>query len=330
MSESNTGASASPFTPENTSLAASAESSEASQEAIAAEADAVEGAEESTDAESPAPAAKAAPKKEAAKASAKKKYQLKVDGREEELELDLDNEEEIKKHLQLSKAAQKRMQEMAEYKKNVAAFFDTLKNDPLKVLTDPNLGLDMKRIAEMVVNNEVEELKKSPEQREKEKLQRELEAIKKQHEDEKKARAEAEFARIQEQEAVRLDNEITSALDTSGLPKSAYTVKKMAEYMMLALQNNIDLSAKDVVPLLKKQTLAEVREMIGLLPEDMLEDFIGKENISRVRKRSLAKLKETPKTVNDVKPAGNDVKKVEEKAKPKIEMKDWLKSVGKW
>lgn len=251
-----------------------------------------------------------------------KKWRLKIDGREEEL-----TEDELVKHAQLGKAAHKRMQEAAQYKKNVAAFFETLKADPLRVLSDPSLGIpaeQLKKLAESVISNEIEDLKKTPEQREKEKLQRELESLKQRYKEEEESRKQSEFQRLQEQAALQLDNDIASALDTSGLPKSPYTVKKMAEYMLLALQNDIDLSAKDVVPIIKKQITSEIREMFSAAPEDLIEDFLGKDNISRLRKRAVARIKDAPKTAEQIKPSGAEAQKPKEEPK-KIPFKEFFK-----
>lgn len=251
-----------------------------------------------------------------------KKYSLKVDNQMEDMELDLSNEEEVKKHLQLSKVAQKRMQETAEYKKNMQKFFDVLKSDPLSILSDPNLGIDVKAMAEVIMNNEIENLKKSPEQREKEQLQKELEELRGKQKKEEETRKEAERTRMTEQAAQQLDTDISSALETSGLPKSPRTVKYMAEAMLLALDNNIDLSAKDIVPLIKKQTLSEFRELIGAMPEDALEDFIGKDTINKMRKRAVAKVK-APIDTPQVKSTGQKgAPVVEEK---KIAFKDFFK-----
>lgn len=174
------------------------------------------------------PAAQATPpvappvEKKETPAQARKKYQLKVDGVAEELELDINNEEEVKKHLQMSRAAQKRMQQFAEYEKGVKGLFDTLQKDPLKVISDPRLKISeeaRRKMAEAIINNELAEMGKTPEQKEKEKLQKEFEDLKKQHETEKKAREAAEFSRLQEQAAVQLDSEISAAIEASKLPK---------------------------------------------------------------------------------------------------------------
>lgn len=266
-----------------------------------------------------APEVEAAPPVVEAKVEApksnKQKYQLKVDGQNEELELDLDNKEEIQKHLQLSRAAQKRMQETADYKKQVAQFFDVLKSDPRRILSDPKLGIDIKALANSIINEEIEDLQKSPETRERDKALKELETIKKQIEDDKKSREEQEFARLQEQASVQLDRDITAALASEGMPKNARAIKYTAEALMLALQNDIDLSAADVMPMIKKQMLQEYQELIGSLPEDALEDFIGKDVIGKVRKRSIKNMKAPVETAQSVKPTGGAAKvaKPEEK-----------------
>lgn len=294
----------------------------------------LESADGEADAAVAAEPAKPAPKKATPPPSNKKKYNLKVDGKEETVELDLDNPEEITKHLQMSRAAQKRMQQFSEYEKGVKGLFDTLKTDPLKVLADPRLGIPdevRKKMAEAIINNEIEELQKTPEQREKERIQREYEALKKQHEDEKKTREQAEFQRMQEQAAAQYDRDISDAIASAGLPKTARTVKYMAEAMMFCLQNGLDLNAKDLVPHIKKQTLGDFREIISSLPDEEFEDWLGKDQIGRIRKRNLQRIKQVAQDPKQVKPTGAEAAKKKESEKPdqKISYKDFFKNLGK-
>ena len=275
--------------------------------------------------------ANAAPKAPAAPVSSKKKYNLKIDGREEAIEFDPANEEEVKKHLQMSRVAQKRMQQFSEYENNVKGLFELLKNDPIKVLSDPRLGIDdatRKKMAEMIINNEIEELQKTPEQREKERMTREYETLKRQHEEEKAARAQAEQARLQTQYAQQLDVEISDAIEKSGLPKTSRTVKYFAEALMFCVQNNIDLSPKDLAPLIKRQTLGDFREIIGSLPDDSLEDFIGKDTASRLRKRSIAKIKQVAGNAQQVRDTGAASRPAAEPA-AKVSAKSFFSSLGK-
>lgn len=324
MAESNASAAA-PVIPETS--AESSEALESSDEGVSeAVASPAVGTPKASDAAKPK-------ETKTEKAANKKKLQLKLDGKVEEMELDLDNEEELVKHLQMSKMGQKRMQEKAELEKNVRQFFEAFQKDPLSVLMDPSLNISdeqRKQLAQTIINGELEEMKKSPEQKEKERLQKEYEALKKQVEDEKKAREAAEMAALQEKYAVDYDNQITEAISSSGLPKTARTVKHMAEAMMFALENNIDLSPKDLVPYIKKQTLAEFKDMISSLPDEEFENWVGKDRISNMRKKNLQKMKQAADAAAKVKDPG-EAKKVDEKPKQKMDFKDFMKGVGgKW
>lgn len=270
------------------------------------------------------PAASKAEKKAAEKLI--KRLEIKVDGKTETVELDLDNEEELKKHLQMSRAAQRRMQEARELQKAAEEFVQLLKTNPRKVLNDPNIGVDLKKLAQEIINEEIEESQKTPEQREKEKLQRELEELKAKFEREEKERQEREFQRLQAEQEEKIQNDIESALQTGELPKTAYTVRKMAEMMMLALQNDIDLSPKDLVPLLRKQMQADVKDLFGAASDDIIEELVGKERISAIRKKKVAQAqKQVAQTASAVKATGQDVKQAAKKEEKKISIRDFLK-----
>lgn len=272
-----------------------------------------------------------APKAPEPPKSTKKQYKVKVDGREESVDLDLSNDEELIKHLQMSKVANKRMQSEAEIRKGVQELLDTLRTNPLKVLTDPRLNIPdeaRKKLAEALMNEELQEMSKTPEQREKEKLQKEYERLKQQVEIEKQAREAAEFRALQEQQAVSLDSEISSAIESSGLPKNARTVRYFAEAMAFALQNGIDLSAKDLAPYVKKQALSEFKEMISSLPDDDFESWVGKDKLSSIRKKNLAKAKAAAATPSGIKETGADAIKKDETPVKKMSTKEFLKSLG--
>ena len=300
------------------------------QDATAAAPEAVEsqvegqeaGAEPAAAIESPKAAA--AVKKELEKQL--KKYKVKVGGREEDVELDLNDEKEVQKHVQMSRAAQVKMQEAAELRKSAEEFINLLRTNPRKVLMDPSIGVDLKKLAQEVINQEIENAQKSPEQLEKEKLQAELEEMRskmKKDEDDRKAK---EMDRLTREAQTQLETSMESALKTSDLPKTPYTVRKMAEYMMIALKNNVELTPHDLVPLIRKQMIADYKELTAASSDDVLEELIGKDVLSRVRKKTVAKIKAQPvaQTSNAVKSTGN-AKPAAEPEKKKINIKDWLK-----
>lgn len=261
----------------------------------------------------------------------KKKLKLKVDGQEFEEEVDLSDEDYLRKQLQLAKVAQRRMQETAQIRKEIEQFAALLKEDPDAALME--LGIDPLDYAEKRLAREIEQRKKSPEQLEKEQMQRELEKLRKQMESEQKAKEEAKIRAMEEQFQRKLDDEISSALDASkDLPKSPYVVKRIADRMIFALQNGVeDIEVKDVIPQVRKQIKSELGEMFSAMPEEVLEGLLGKGNIDRLRKRRLVKAKDGAKIQNakQIKNSGLDVeaKAAKDSDKDKIPMRDFFKNL---
>jgi hypothetical protein len=273
----------------------------------------------------------ATPQAQKAAANARKTYQLKIDGKEEKFDFDPTNEEELVKHLQMSRVSQKRMQQFSEYENNVKGLFELLQKDPIKVLGDPRLGISeevRQKMAQSIINNEIEELQKSPEQRERDRLQKEYENLKKAHEEEKQARDAADFSRLQDQYASQLDTDISAAIQQQGLPKTARTVRYMAEALMFCVQNNIPMGAKDLGSLIKKQTLGDFRDMISSLPDEDFEDWLGKDQITRIRKRTLARVKNAAQQASDVRSTGTKSQDKSSKTDKKVPMKDFFKALG--
>lgn len=259
---------------------------------------------------------------EAAKQSLKRKYKLKVDGEELDAEL---TDEEVARELQLAKKARKEIQSASEIKKEAALLLELLKTDPKRVLSDPSIGMDVVKFAQDILSQEIEEQKKDPAVREKEKLERELEEMRKQMKEEKEAREKEEYDRMVKQAEADLEEKVQEALDTSGLPKSPYILKKMADVMVSALSvHGKEISPKQAMNIVKKEMMKDIKELFDASPDDVLEELIGNNNIKRISKTRLAKVKKSVPTADSIKPVAE--KQVEEKAPDKISIKDWLRS----
>lgn len=286
----NASESTSPFAEVNSSLETS-ESESSSQ--------AVEGLEGAA-AEGEAQEAAVEAKKEAARI---RKLKLKVDGQEleEELPFELDDNPEVVEYmtrqLQLSKAAQKRMAESSQLQKEVKYFLEELRKNPKKVLADPSIGIDVKQLAAQIIEEEIANAQKSPEQLEKERLENELKSLQEEREREREEAREKEFARLQEIEYERYDTLISKAIETSDLPKSPYVVKKIADYMLLGLNEGIDVSPEDVLPLVRDEIQNDLRDMFAVMPDEVIEKIVGKDVFNRVRKKNVAKAKSAPQPV---------------------------------
>lgn len=269
-----------------------------------------------------------------AKAEAKRinKLRLKVDGREleEELPFEFDENPEaveyLTKQLQMSKVAQKRMAEHAQFQKEVNALVDKLRKNPRAVLSDPSIGIDLKQLAAEIIEEEIANSQKSPDQLQREKLERELTSLKEEREREKQDFQRKEFERLQEVEFERYDSLMTKALETSDLPKSPYVVKKMAEYMLLGLNEGIELTPDDVIPLVRDEIQGDIKDMFAAMPEDVVEKLIGKETLGRIRKKNLSKAKSSPPVPvkSAVKDSGSKAAKPTDSAASKKNFKDFF------
>lgn len=268
-------------------------------------------------------------KQEEIKKSLKRKIALKVNGKQQEVEFDPENDEEIARYLQKAYAADEKFQQASKVQKQMESFIDALRNDPLAILSHPDLGLDVKQLAERVINQEIEEMQKSPEQREREKMQKEIEEYKRQLEEKETLARQAEMQRLEDQYFTELDRDITAALEsTKDLPKSPYVVKRIADALIDANQLGYhDVKVEDIVPLVKKQILNELQQMFGGMPEELIESMLG-ENLKRVKQKKLAKIKSTQNAANVKQTADAQANKDKNKEpQKKISMKDFFKNV---
>ena len=235
----------------------------------------------------------AAAKKEAARLRSLK---LKVDGREfeEELPFEIPDDPEaveyMTRQLQMSRMSSKRAQEYAQLEKEIRQLITEGTKNPRKLLKE--LNIDERELAKQIIEQEIENAQKSPEQLEKERIAEELRMLKEEREKEKQDFERKEFERLQEQAYERYDNQMTVALEKSDLPKEPYVVKKIADYMLAALNEGYDVSPDDVIPLVKEELKKDLQSLVGAMPDEALEQFLGKERLNSFRKKNLAKAKE--------------------------------------
>lgn len=256
-----------------------------------------------------------------------KTLKLKVNGKEveEELPFEIDPEhaEYLIKKLQMAAAGQEAMRSKAESDKDREAELSRLKEDPYAVLEE--LGLDPDELAELRIQQRIEEMQKSPEQLQQEEMEKELEDLRSKLKNEEEAKKEAEFEKLQKETEVQLTSDIEDAISShTKLPKEPIVVRRIADAMLWAMDNGYpDVKAGDIAPIVEKEITKEYQKLVEMLPENALETFMGKQAMERLRKGRIAKSKAVPKNkIEDV------VKgKSESKAfKKKLSMKDFLQT----
>lgn len=249
----------------------------------------------------------------------KKKYKIKVDGQEFEEELDLNDDEGIKRHIQMSKAAQKRMSESAKIKQQAEQFLQALQTDPVKLLSNPKLGLDFRKIAEEYLTKQLEVEMLSPEQRK----SREMEERLKAYEEEKRQATEKQRAdqqsMLEQHYAQSYDKTITEALANSGLPKTPKTVKRMAELLYSNLKNGFELEPKSLVEMVRQDYINEIKELFGAANGDLLLQLLGDDVANKIRKTDLAKLRTVQPEFKKPEALGN-----EQQSQKRVTTEEWL------
>jgi hypothetical protein len=204
------------------------------------------------------------------------------------------------------------MQEKAELEKLINSEVLRWKDNPDAFFKE--LGLDPDEWAEGRIAKKVEDLQKSPEQLEKEKMMAELEELRKSLQKKEAEAEEARMQQLQHQASIRLEEEMTAALDKNpDLPRTRKTITRIADKMLWAQQNGFqDVSVEDVVPLVKQEIKAEFNEFIAELPDEFMEAYIGQKNLERLRKKRLAQMKNTPSVESSVKSVSKEPEKKED------------------
>lgn len=281
---------------------------------------------------------------------ASKKYTLQFGEEKEEVD-----EDTLVKYAQKARGADKAFQSVAAQRKEVENILQILKDNPAKVVLNKALGHDPKSVIGGLIKQAIEdgydvkEIKAlvadqmyewiqeenlDPKERENRELKKKLESF----ENEKKQAAETEkkavFEKMTQEAYQKFDTDITEVLKTSGLPKSAYTVKRMAYYLDQAYKlkqeyaaqgtEMRDPKASDVVSYVRKDYEDSLKEMYGQSDVDTLMKLLGEENIAKIRKADVEKFKKQPSSSTPSKKAESPLKKSIPEPK-QSKGKSWLK-----
>lgn len=224
---------------------------------------------------------------------------LKFNGKEYEeklpFEIDEDQSDWMRKQLQLAKMSQTKSQEVASLEKEVVAFLQELKTNPRKALANPMIGIDIKQFAADILEEEIENSRKSPEQLQREELQRELKALKDEREAEKRQSEQHQEQITLERLYDKYDTMISSALDSNpDLPTTPYIVDKMTKYMAIAVDEGYEPDMGIITNIVREEINEDIQHLLKVLPVDKVEALIGKDVLNKLRTSRLASAKKAP------------------------------------
>lgn len=253
-----------------------------------------------------------------------KEFQLKVNGKNITKKVDLNNQDELQREFQLAAAGRGAMQELAELKRTYMKEIERLKQDPYSVLEE--LGLNPDEVAENRLKQRIEEMAKSPEQKEREQIQKELEAARKELQEQKKQREDSEYERLKERAEKEIEDSMLKALEAhSTLPATPRVIKQIADTMLWAIdQGWDDVTVEDILPTVEKELRSEISELMEELPEELMEQYIGQKNLERLRQKRINNIK-TTSNVKNIKKTATTPNKTETKATKKVKLDDWMR-----
>lgn len=244
-----------------------------------------------------------------------RKYKVKINN--EELEVD---EEELLRGYQTRKAADEKFREAAMARKQAEEVIALLKNEDSVFDVLAKLGYDPRDLSEKYLVKQLEEESLSPEEKKLREYERKLAEFENEKKQKEKQMEEEQRLQLINKYTADYSNQVVEALETSGLPKTPHTVKRMAYYLHQGLQRGYDLTAKDVVKLVKEDYIEEQKSLLGGLDPDAITQLLGKETVAKLRKQELSKLKKP----SNSKPV---VGKSNKKAKPQKTFADFRKEL---
>lgn len=257
------------------------------------------------------------------------KYKFNGKDFDEKLPFEIDEEhaDYMRKQIQMSKLAQSKSEQSAALEKEVVSFLQELKTNPRKALSNPMIGIDIKQLAAEILEEEIENSRKSPEQREKEELQAKLKALEDEREQEKKDSEKRNYEAILERTYEKYDTMLSSALDKNpDLPQNPYILEKMTKYMSVMVDGGYEPDMDIITNMVREDLEKDVKHLLTVLPVEQVEKILGADILSKLRKNRLANSK---KPVVPVKGKGIDVampKKQEVKApEKKVTIRDFFK-----
>lgn len=263
------------------------------------------------------------------------KHKVKIDGQEAEVSLD-----ELIAGYSKAKASHDRFQQAAQerkiaeqLKKEAEEAKARLKTNPWDVLKE--LEADPRALAEEYLIKQLEYDAMTPEQRtameeskRKDRERQELEEKIRKYEEREKAEKEAQEAKeIQEktQHFVKeIETSMLEALQSSALPKTHAMVAKVADKMLEAHSYGIDMHPSQAVRLVEEELKVLKKAFLEDLDADKLADFLGEEQLKKIRKRDVEKLKNPIPT-----PENKNKARQHQDEQPPTDSRDWVDWIRK-
>lgn len=273
--------------PNESGAPAAAATTDASAAATQGSAGATQESQGNSGAKTPNPAA-------AAKPAQAKVFEVKINGKVQRF-----TEEQMIARVSQEEAADQRFKEAAQMRKQNEALLGRFKdpNKAIEALMDPALGLSKDQIREAFEGWYAKEFLETENLSPAEKRAREAEAKLKKYEEDEKGREEQK--RKDEQEAMtskareEVQGQIIEALESSDLPKTNFTIRRLAYWIQRNNANKFDAPTSVLVAQVRNEFNSSMRDMVAASDGETLIKLLGEDLVQKLRKYDLEQLRKT-------------------------------------
>jgi len=228
------------------------------------------------------------------------KYNGKVSKEKLPFEIPEEHADWMRRQMQMAKMAHIKTQESSALERDVIDFFNELRTNPRKALANPNIGVDVKKLAAEILEEEIANSQKSPEQLALEEKERELKELREREKNREEELRKIQEEKIIEQASQEFDIQMSDTLDKFDIPKTPLAIKKMAEYMSLAIQNQEYPDMDLIGQLVEEEMMTDYREHLNSLSPERIVQLLGEEIFEKVRKERVSKMKKAQPSVKSL------------------------------
>ena len=239
-----------------------------------------------------APKQPANPMKEAAQeAQAARKYKVKVDGAdmevdEAELIRGYSHQKAANKILQEGKAARKQAEQFIAMMKDKGSLFDAIQK----------MGHDPRALAEEYLANLLQEELMDPRERELKQARAKLQAYDELERKQKEELQRQHHEQMKKKYADEYSQQFVKALQSTGLPPTKPMVAEMAKYISRSAKLGVEITADEAAKLVLEDVKAAQMRLIGDSDGETLLKLLGDDVANKIRKVDVARIK-TPEQV---------------------------------
>lgn len=238
------------------------------------------------------PQAQSSPTSQEAKATetaAQRTMRLKIEGQELELP-----ESEVIALAQQGKQAGKKFQEAAQMRKEAEALAHLLKSNPKEALA--KFGIDVRKFSEDTLVEMLERDAETPEQKKARENAERLAQYEREEKERKELERDSQLKALEEKHLKNYNEMFVQALEQSGLPKTPFTVKRMAELQLINVRNKLDLDPGQLAKLVREDYINEQKALFSSADGNTLMEILGADIVKKLSKAQIAKLKaQSPK-----------------------------------